>query len=78
MVCGILVPQPGIKPVPPAVEEQTFNFTGPPRKSLVFLPVAVPHVRWSLIMILTYISLMTNNVEHIFMHLLLIHCDISL
>ena len=26
MVCGILVPQPGIKPVPLAVEEQSLNY----------------------------------------------------
>ena len=25
MACGILVPQPGIKPVPPAVEVQSLN-----------------------------------------------------
>ena len=72
MACGILVPQPGMKPVPPAVEEQTFNFTGPPRKSLFFLPIAVHHVRWSLIMILIYISLMINNVEHFSIYLLAI------
>ena len=30
--CGIPVPQPGIEPVPPAVEEQSPN-TDPPGKS---------------------------------------------
>jgi len=35
-------------------------------------------VWWYPTVVLIFISLMTNNVEHIFMHLLLIHCDISL
>ena len=35
-------------------------------------------VWWYPTVVLIFISLMTNHVEHIFMHLLLIHCDISL
>ena len=35
-VCGILVPQPGIEPVPPVVEAQSVT-TGPPRNSLFCL-----------------------------------------
>ena len=39
---GILVPRPGIEPVPPAVESQNPVTTGPPRKSLSF----VYHSAW--------------------------------
>ena len=31
--CGILVPRPGIKPAPPALESEVLT-TGPPGKSL--------------------------------------------
>ena len=31
--CGILAPQPGIEPAPPALEGEVLT-TGPPRKSL--------------------------------------------
>ena len=39
---GILVPRPGIEPVPPAVESQNPVTTGPPRKSLSPLFITVP------------------------------------
>ena len=32
--CGILVPQPGIEPTPPALEVQSLNRTGPAGESL--------------------------------------------
>ena len=32
-VCGILAPQPGIEPAPPALEDEVLT-TGPPGKSL--------------------------------------------
>ena len=34
--CGILAPQPGIKPTPPALEGKVLT-TGPPGKSQTFL-----------------------------------------
>ena len=39
--CGILAPQPGLKPAPPALEDEVLT-TGPPGRSLViiiYLPV---------------------------------------
>ena len=38
MACGILVPQPGIEPVPSAVEMRSPK-TGPPGKSLAIVPI---------------------------------------
>ena len=35
--CGILAPQPGIEPTPPALEGKVLT-TGPPGKSLFFFP----------------------------------------
>ena len=42
-ICGILVPQPGIKPAPPAVEAQSLNHHGSPIAAfLVTLCSALP------------------------------------
>ena len=38
VVCGIFIPQPGIKPVPPAVETQSPNHWNPRELPKIFLP----------------------------------------
>ena len=40
--CGILAPQPGIEPVPPALEDEVLT-TGPLGKSLLVTLDSVPH-----------------------------------
>ena len=57
--CGILVPQPGIEPTPPAVEVQSVNH---------WTTREVPFI-----VIFICISLMTNDVEHLFKWLLFVY-----
>ena len=51
VACGILVPRPGIKPVPPAVEAQSLNHWTS-REVPIFVYIAVyPPIEWTFVLI---------------------------
>ena len=50
VTCGILVPQPGIEPVPPKVETWSLNHQGRPPNSHHLLLCSSPWVCWVLVL----------------------------
>ena len=63
VACRILVPRPGIEPVPPAVEAQSLKHWTAREAPEVFLILEIlAYVGWHLIEVLIGIFLMTNDV----------------